>query len=211
MTFRQLVSHLGYARYLIFHPFKGFWDLKHEKRGSFAAAMVILSMVLLVSVLSVYFTEYTFNETYMPRYNPVSTVATGLGLFLCWCVSNWSFTCLNDGEGTFKEICTVTAYALTPYLLTQILSIPLSHFLVEREASLFHLLGSLGMVWTGMLVVFGVLVVHQYTVAKTIMVCVVTVLGMAVIVYIGILSLNLLQIIATFFTTLLNEIRITLR
>ena len=31
----------------MFHPFDGFWDLKHEHRGSVKAAMVLLAMLVL--------------------------------------------------------------------------------------------------------------------------------------------------------------------
>ena len=33
---------LRYALYVMTHPFDGFWDLTHEKRGSIAAANTIL-------------------------------------------------------------------------------------------------------------------------------------------------------------------------
>lgn len=211
MTRAQLGKELRYSFYIPLHPFKGFWDLKHEKQGSFFTGMCILALTLLVSVFSAYFTEWSFNSIYLPVYNLFTTIFTGLGLFFGWCTSNWCFTCLNDGEGTLKDICTVTAYALVPYLLVQILAIPLSHFLVLREASMYTLLISFGTIWTGFLIVFSTLVVHQYSFTKTLMVCVVTVIGMAVMVYIGLLMLNLLQMIAAFFTTLINELRITLR
>ena len=38
---------LIYVFHVIFHPFDGFWDLKHEKRGSFRAAITIFGMVII--------------------------------------------------------------------------------------------------------------------------------------------------------------------
>ncbi len=211
MAMKRIPEELRYSLYIPLHPFKGFWDLKHEGEGSFRTAMLILGTALLVAVGSAFFTEYLFNGENLKNYNFLTTILVGLGLFFGWCVSNWCFTCLNDGEGTFKDICTVTAYALVPYILIQVLLIPLSYFLVMREASLYSLLMSLGYFWSGLLIVFGTLVVHQYSFGKTLLVCFVTIVGMAVLTYIGILLLNLLQVMIVFFTTLMDEIRITLR
>ena len=40
-----VLKQLKYSFTLIFHPFDGFWDLKHEKRGSAKAALVILALL----------------------------------------------------------------------------------------------------------------------------------------------------------------------
>ena len=34
----EIVKGLRYSTYVIFHPFKGFWDLKHEKKGNLESA-----------------------------------------------------------------------------------------------------------------------------------------------------------------------------
>ena len=43
-TFKQ---EFLYATYLCLHPFDGFWDLKHEKRGSVRAAIVFIALTVL--------------------------------------------------------------------------------------------------------------------------------------------------------------------
>jgi hypothetical protein len=210
MMVKQTLKELKYALYVTIHPFKGFWDIKHEGEGSFRTGMVILALALLVSIGSSFFTEYLFNPHKNNTNNILMTLAVGIGLFVGFCVANWSFTCLSDGEGTLKEICMVTAYALVPYVLIQAIMIPLSHLLVSREASLFYLLASLGYFWTGALVVFGILVIHQYTLGKTIVVCIATLVGMGVMMYIGILFLNLILELTAFFTVLFDELRFVL-
>ncbi len=207
---KRILKELRYSLYIAVHPFKGFWDLKHENEGSFSSAMILVALTIISQIASAYFTEYLLNRTHIETYNFLTTVAVGYGLFFGFCVSNWCFTCLSDGEGTLKDIMTAMGYALAPYMLVSILQIPLSYFLVSREIALYNLLGSLGYLWTGLLVVFGVLVVHQYSFRKTIAVCLATVAGMAVMVYIGILFLNLIQVVVSFFTELMDEIRITM-
>ena len=47
---RQLGKTLKYSLYVIFHPFDGFWDLIHEKRGSMGAAHTIIILVVLTQI-----------------------------------------------------------------------------------------------------------------------------------------------------------------
>ncbi|MCL2699960.1 MAG: hypothetical protein FWE68_06565, partial [Defluviitaleaceae bacterium] len=54
---------LSYSFYLGFHPFKGFYDLKHEGMGSMAAATVLLVLLNIVTMLSKRFTAYLFRTT----------------------------------------------------------------------------------------------------------------------------------------------------
>ena len=35
-----MADSINYAFYVLFHPFDGFWDLKHEKKGTIRAAAV---------------------------------------------------------------------------------------------------------------------------------------------------------------------------
>lgn len=207
MKIRQTLIELRYSLYVTIHPFKGFWDIKHEGQGSFHTAMVIFVLELLLSVSSAFFTEYLFNQRNMANYNFLMTIAISIGLFVSWCVSNWCFTCLSDGEGTLKDICTVTAYALVPMIIFQAILIPLSHFLIQWEASLYYLFSSGGYIWTGFLILFGILVVHQYSFTKTIIVCIATIIGMGIMMYIVLLFLNLTLEMIAFFSVLLDEIR----
>ena len=51
---------LRYSLYVIVHPFDGFWDLKHEKRGSIAAANVIVLLTLLTTLWIKQFSGFLF-------------------------------------------------------------------------------------------------------------------------------------------------------
>ncbi|GHT95799.1 hypothetical protein FACS1894141_5070 [Spirochaetia bacterium] len=209
MVLDRTRKELLYSFYVIFHPFKGFWDIKHEKEGSLNTAMVILGFFILVTGLAPYFTEWLYNSSRDPlRYNAVWTMAGYTAAFFMFCVSNWCFTCLSDGEGTFKDICVNTAYSLVPFILIKFVQILLSHILVLAELPLYTLLSGLAMVWTGGLVVFGLLVAHQYTLAKTLVVCAATLVGMIAMAYIGVLFFSLIQQLLAFFTILAGEIRL---
>ena len=46
--------------YVITHPFDGFWDLIHEKRGTLAAAHTFLILFLVVRILKLILTSFQF-------------------------------------------------------------------------------------------------------------------------------------------------------
>ncbi|MBO5898585.1 MAG: hypothetical protein J6R04_06205, partial [Clostridia bacterium] len=52
---------LMYGFYTILHPFDGFWDLKHEKRGSLRAALVFLALTVLAFFYQSIGTGYVMN------------------------------------------------------------------------------------------------------------------------------------------------------
>ena len=51
---------LRYALHVITHPFDGFWDLVHEKRGTIAAANTFLLLFLVIRVLKLILTNFQF-------------------------------------------------------------------------------------------------------------------------------------------------------
>ena len=109
-----LLKELRYSLYLIVHPFKGFWEIKHERKGSLRTAVLWLILYVLTTVLSGFCTAYLFNPGGGVNFNVYQSVATTLCLFFLWCIASWCLTSLYDGEGKFIDIVKATAYALIP-------------------------------------------------------------------------------------------------
>lgn len=101
---------LRYAFYLLFHPFKGFWDIKHEKKGSLLTAGILLIAFLLSQICSSLYTGYLFSDGGLDDFNLFRELFKWFFLFFGWCLSNWCLTCLFDGEGTFGDIFKATAF-----------------------------------------------------------------------------------------------------
>ena len=129
----RTLSSLKYAGHVIFHPFDGFWDLKHEKRGSLAAANIILLALTLTMILQRQLTGFVFNTNVVEELNIVIIFSSVFVVFLLWCISNWSLTSLMDGEGTFRDIYITSAYALVPMILIYLPLIPLSNAFTNDE------------------------------------------------------------------------------
>ncbi len=198
---------LRYAFWLSVHPFKGFWEIKSEGAGSLTTAMILLAAFVLSTVAGGLYTGYLFAPNGGASYNVVRGALTALTVFFAFCVANWCLTCLFDGEGTFVDILRATGYALLPMTLTQLVLIVLSHVLSAREAAIYSFLYSLGVLWTAFLVFASVLVTHQYTMFKTVLMLLCILLGMCVLAYIALLFFNLLGQMSGFVEALVKELR----
>lgn len=206
--FKRLFSELGYCFYPCFHPFKGFYELKNERKGSILTAMVLLALFVITFVADGYWCGYLFNPNGGIKFNVFKSIATILMLYILWCISNWCLTSLFDGEGKFKDICIFTAYALVPLIVVQIIKIPLSNSLQLEEASFYTMIEYIGWIWFALLLLVGNITTHQYTLSKTLLITVCTIAGMCIIIYILLLFFNMFQQMLGFVLTLMQEINL---
>ena len=119
-AWNNYVASMKYAKYVLFHPFDGFWDLTHEKRGSLAAATTYLVLFLITRVVQLLFTNFQFINAPLQYINIFEQAASLLLPFLILCLANWSMTTLFDGKGRFSDIYMAMCYALVPYTLVHL-------------------------------------------------------------------------------------------
>jgi len=196
---------LLYSFHLCFHPFDGFWDLKHEKRGSVRAASTILGITIIALFYNSIGKGYLFNpeDKYSTIFVSIISVAIPV---LLWAVSNWCLTTLFDGEGSFKDIYIATCYSLAPLPLFVIIATILTNVLDVTGASMVTLLIAFGFIWTVMLLFFGTLVTHDYSLGKNFITILGTILAMAVIMFVIILFSSLVIKMVTFVIAIFKEI-----
>ncbi len=194
---------LVYCFHLIFHPFDGFWDLRHERRGSVRAGTTILGITIVAFFYQAIGQGYIFNPK--GDYSTVLLQVTAVLVpVLLWCVGNWCLTTLFDGEGRFRDIYIATCYSLAPLPFFVILSTVLSN--IFSDASIINLLISIGYVWVALLLFFGMLVTHNYTMPKNILMILCTIVAMVVIMFVAILFSTLMIKVATFLISIFTEI-----
>lgn len=197
---------LLYAFHLIFHPFDGFWDLKHEKRGSVRAATTILGITIIAFYYNSIGRGYIVNPTneYSTIFAQAGSVLLPLALFV---VANWCLTTLFEGEGSLKDVYVATCYALFPLVLTLIPSTLFSNIVLAEETGIINLLVSIGYIWTFILIFFGAQTTHDYTMGKNIIMTIATILGMAIVMFIGILFTSLISNMVSFVTNIIVELQ----
>ncbi|MGM9626047.1 MAG: YIP1 family protein [Eubacteriales bacterium] len=202
---RTFWEEILYGFWIIFHPFDGFWDLKHEKRGSVRGAFFWIAMTILAFTYKSVGSSYLVNP-YNSYMNILATITSVMVPFLLWAAANWCLTTLFDGEGSFKDIFVATGYALVPIPLFMFPVTICTHFMTLTEVSILNLLLTFAYIWVGLLIVFGTQVTHDYTFGKNLLMCVCTIVGMAFIMFIVVLFSGLANNIVSFVTAIVVEI-----
>lgn len=201
----QLLQSLRYGLYVIFRPFDGFWDLKNEKRGSLQAAFVIFALWLAINALSYPFTGFVVQVIHWEYFNLWYALLNMIVPFVLWCVSNWCFTSLMDGKGSFKDIFIASCYALIPFVLINPALIIISNIITVNEASLYWLFSSLAMLWFVFLLIVAMMQTHDYTTGKTILSSLLTVVGMGIIIFLFLVFFSLVSDGIAYFIALYKE------
>ena len=202
---KTYVEELVFAFHLWMHPFDGFWDLKHEQRGSVRGGTTIMVATILAFFYQSIGRGYTFN----PRDNYSTIIVQILSIalpILLWSVGNWCLTTLFDGEGSFKDIYIATTYSLTPLPILVVISTVLTNVLTASEGSMVSLLVTFGYIWVGILLFFGTLVTHDYSIGKNVLTVLGTIVAMVVIMFIAVLFSNLVIKMITFISAIITEI-----
>jgi hypothetical protein len=197
---------LKYALYVITHPLDGFWDLTHEKRGSIGAANIIVAAAVIVEVLRLTLTNFQFVTVNMEYFNSLIVAMRILLPVGLWTVANWSLTTLMDGKGRMSEIYMSVCYALTPYVIINAIMIVLSQFITFEEGAIYWVLAGFAAVWTGLLLLAAMMMVHDYSLFKTLFSSLLTVVGMGVIVFIFVIFFSLISDAIAYFISLYREI-----
>ena len=194
-----------FAFHLMMHPFDGFWDLKHEKRGSIRGGLTWLAIAIASFTYNGIGTAYLFNPSrgYQSVFGQIISIVVPVGL---WVIANWCLTTLFEGEGSLKDIFIATCYSLVPIPLCIIPATILSHVLSLSEGKVLGLITGVMWVWVGMLVFFGSQVTHDYSFMKNIFTTLGTIIGMAFIMFVALLFTNLIQKIVGFVANIVTEI-----
>ncbi len=197
---------LKYSLYVILHPFDGFWDLTHEKRGSIAAANTIVILTLLTNLWDMRFTNFMFNNTRWNEVNIFMVIASVLLPMGIWVLANWCLTTLMDGKGRLKEIYMATAYAFTPYVLIGLPMIVVSNMVTVDEGVFYTYFNMFALIWCVFLILCGMMMIHDYSLMKGIFSCIISVAGMAVIMFIMLLFFSLISDAFAYFVSLFKEV-----
>ena len=201
------VKEFRYGSHVMFHPCDGFWDLKRERRGSMASALILYLVFSLFYMIRAQYSGYLFQSKPADQVNVWFELARILIPILLWCVSNWCFTTLMEGEGSLRDVFIATGFALKPYLYMSIPLFIMSHVLTMEEAAFYTVLNTATIVWVVGLLFFGMMVTHDYSFGKALLTLLLTLIGICLILFIGILLVNLMQEALTFIFNIYKEIQ----
>lgn len=201
------IEHLKFPFYVIVHPFKGFWEVKYDKKGKLSVALAILFLVSLASMFQYQYSGFMVNTHSPYSFNSLVQLRNVILPFFLWCVANWSLTTLMDGEGKFREIVVSSAYALLPIFLLFVPATIYSRFITQEETTFYYYLNGFAVIWFLYLMVISTMTVHQYTTLKTIVTICLTVVCMGFIVFLCMLFFSLIQQMYSVFFTIYKELQ----
>lgn len=196
----------GHCFYTMFHPVNGFDQIKWEKKGSVATGVAILLAFFLTNVFEQVLTGFIFN-TYNPdRISVPSIFLITMGGFAIAYVANWAAGSLMFSEGENRDIFLTLCYTLVPYTAFALLHIFLTNFANAEINAFLIALRVVGYLWSGLILLVGMYYVHQFSFGRLLVNLALTVIGIAIILFLLLLGYSLVQQIATFVVTIYNEI-----
>ena len=203
---RTFGQEIAYGFYIIFHPFDGFWDLKHEKRGSVRGSIFFI----VLAIATFYYQAIGQGYLLDPMEKLASIWAQVLGvlvpLFL-FVLANWCLTTLFEGEGSFKDIFIACSYSLLPIPMLVIPATVYSNFCINTETDIIGFISSFAFIWLGLLIFFGTMVTHDYSMGKNVITVLGTIVGMVFIMFLAVLFTTLVGKIVSLVTNIVTEIQ----
>lgn len=197
---------IKYMFYTLTHPMDGFYEIRHRGRGS--VPLAILSVILFSFVYSMNKMTASFivNNIDPRTVDSLDDLSGVLLLFLLFCVGNWSITCLMNGEGRLKDIATILGYSLVPMTISYIIATIVSQALAQNEESFYSIIIVIGTIWTVLLALSGVMIIHNYTLLKTLLTILLTIVAMLIIVFIVMMFSDLVNQVYGFCYSIYTEL-----
>ena len=204
--FQHYLATLKFALYCITHPLDGFWDLTHEKRGSYAAANTILILTLVIRIMKLRYTSFIFLTVYWEELNIFLYLASVVFPVALFVVGNWALTTLFDGKGRLGQVYMATCYCFTPYPLMQLPLMIFSNFVTVDEREFYSVLSAVSLVWCALLIIAAMGQIHEYSAAKNILFMIATLFAMLVMVFILMLFFSMISQGVAYFISLGKEL-----
>lgn len=196
----------SYLKYTISHPMDGYYWIRHRDRGSVPIA------ILLVILFSISFTSnrllagFVVNDLDPRGIDSLFELLGVLSFYLILCVSNWSVTCLMGGEGRMKDIAIAIGYGTTPITVMLVIGTIVSQFVADNEQAFYTLIVAMGIAYGLIMMLIGIMQVHNYTLGKTLLTLIITFVAMLIIIFLLLLLSNLLGMVYNFFHSIYTEL-----
>ena len=200
-----------WVKHSITHPAEGFEDMRWKKAGSLKIAFAIVLLLFLAQIADGRLYGFQFGISYDKTFNIIPYIVKSIVLFGAWVVGNWAVCTLLDGEGTMKNICIYSAYALIPYIAQIFINVLLSHILIQDEAVFMQAIRIVGAGWSVILLFSAIKSVHQYSFGKTVFAIILTIVAMLIMLFLLVLFMSLIQQVYIFISTIYTEISYRVR
>lgn len=195
-----------YAFYTVSHPADGYYEIRHRERGSVPIAIFLVILFSLSFSINRMSASFVVNDVDPRSVDALPELISVLVLYLLICVSNWSITCLMEGEGRLKDIAIAVGYAMIPIIVCFIIGTVFSHFVAQNEGAFYWMILAIGIAYGLMMMLIGIMQVHNYTLGKTLITIFLTFVAMFIIIFIVLLLTDLINQVYSFFYSIYQEL-----
>lgn len=196
----------SYMFYTIAHPMDGYYWIRHRDRGSVPLAILMVFLFSCSFTANRLLASFVVNDIDPRGVDSLYELMGVLAFYLLICVSNWSVTCLMSGEGRMKDIAIAVGYGTVPMTFTMVLSTILSQFIADDEQAFYTLLIGVGVAYGVIMILMGIMQVHNYTLGKTLVTLFITILAAFILIFLILLLSNLLGMVFNFFRSIYTEL-----
>lgn len=187
-------------------PIETLEEMKYKRYQNYGFTGVILLVLFAVEILSRQQTGFRFNQHNPEELNIFIQLSFTALLFILFAAANWGVCSIMEGEGRFGEIVTVCAYALCPYILFRLCHVGLSRISTLEEQAFLSVFMATGILWSLFLGFQAIRIVHQYTSGKTVLIILLSCIGVAVILFVLFLLFALFRQIYAFGYSVYSEL-----
>ena len=182
----------SYLFYTLTHPVDGYYWIRHEERGSVPLAFLMVFLFSASFSANRLLASFVVNDLDPRSVDSLYELLGVLAFYILLCVSNWSITCLMNGEGRMKDILIAVGYGTMPITIGLVLTTVISQFLADEEQAFYSIILGVCIAWGVIMMIIGIMQVHNFTVGKTLGTLILTFLAMLIIVFLMLLLSNLL-------------------
>lgn len=179
-------------------------------RFRYYPAVLLLLLLLAVRMVYLFFLHFPLAGTGAVEINVTMEILKLLIPLAAWSVSVFAVTSIMDGETQFREAVMATMYATVPYILMAIPLTLLSHLFGSTDAALFQILLTATEIWIGFLILVSVMVMNNFSLKKTVLVLILSILFMALICAVGLLMFALASQLYQFIAGVIREAKYAL-
>jgi len=197
---------LGYMFRVLTNPIDSFYEIRYRDKGSIPLAVICVFVLSVLFTVNRIFAGFVINDINPRMVDGVTEMGSFFLLLGLFCIGNWSVTCLMEGEGRMRDIITVAGYAMLPVALALGPATIISNFVSIEEAAFYDIIIGVSIAWTAILLLIGVMTVHNYRLLKTLITLVLTFITILILIFIGLLIMDLLNQIYGFLYSIYTEL-----
>ena len=196
----------SYMFYTITHPMDGYYWIRHRDFGSVPLAILMVILFSFSFTANRLMASFVVNDLDPRGIDLLFELMGVLSFYLLLCVSNWSITCLMNGEGRLKDIAIAVGYGTVPMTMVMVASTIISQVIADDEQAFYGILIGVGIAYGVIMMLIGIMQVHNYTLGKTLLTLFLTFVAALIIVFLLLLLSNLLGMVYNFFHSIYTEL-----